>query len=87
MTFSNACNIAYKAKLADGRWSKLMEFQRLGEMAGHAVAIFSALDPKEGTIEMYIGSADDSAYRRFVQCKFYGTWERSPHVCGKDCPL
>ena len=92
--FSANPDVAYKFKAADGKWTQLLTFVRVKENSATVmhVAVFKPETDrlstlKELVIQVFIGPVDLSQYRVFNMCKFYGTWERAPHVCGADCPL
>ena len=90
--FTTNPDTAYKFKGADGKWTQLLTFVKLGEMGGKSVAFFKPETDHLSTLtkrvlQIFIGETDLSHYKTFTMCKFYGSWEKAPHICGKDCPL
>lgn len=77
---------AYKFKDASGKWTPLLSY--LSERSGHFV--FRPVEPVAGVLHIFMAAAGDLDAlnaKVFTMCKFYGSWEPAPHVCGKDCPL
>jgi hypothetical protein len=86
--FTTDANAAYKFKAQGGGWTPLLHYVK----SEGGLAFFKPVEDNESTLthsvlRMYITAEQDASVKEFKQCKFYGTWEKAPHVCGKDCPL
>jgi hypothetical protein len=81
-------NIAYKLKMV-GKLTPLLSY--VGFKKGFYVfkpETDNKSTLKEQVVELFLATEDTVATGTvFIQCKFYGEWEKAPHVCGKDCPL
>jgi uncharacterized membrane protein len=84
-------NHAYKFKDGSGKWTPYLHFVKQSDNK----LFFKPVDDTESTLDVevisvFLTTVPDllaGEYKIFNQCKFYGTWQKAPHVCGKDCPL
>ncbi len=86
--FTTDHNVAYTFKTRDGGRTRLLHYLK----SEGGLAFFSPVTDSESTLthsilRLYITAEHDDTVRVFQQCKFYGSWEKAPHECGKDCPL
>lgn len=90
ITLTTNHDTAYKFK-ADGKLTPFLHY--LSEKGG--MYVFKPVEDTESTnkvevIHIYLAKAenlDQLNAKVYTQCKFYGSWELAPHICGQDCPL
>jgi hypothetical protein len=82
---------AYKFKDASGKWTPLLHYVAKKK----DTFVFKPVEDTQSTAKVAVisiflaaeGDLQNLNAKVFTMCKFYGSWEPAPHVCGKDCPL
>ena len=79
--------VAYKF-LWDGAWTPKLALLRSTD-GKIVLKLYDADDEEENTLSVWICNEDELdalKFKALVCCKYYGTWEKATHVCGKNCP-